>query len=84
MFRSDKQHGLFAGWTVAALLVLAGYVLSSGPVLATAFWLREATGWNVFYAVMWIYYPLIAMGHDNPIDAYIEWWVRAFGTVGPG
>ena len=61
------------------------YVLSSGPVLATTFWLREATGWDGFYSAMIIYYPLLAMGHNNPVDAYIEWWVAdVFGTVGPG
>jgi hypothetical protein len=31
----------------------------SGPVLATAFWLRELTDWVGFYAAMWLYYPLI-------------------------
>ena len=61
------------------------YVLSSGPVLGTAFWLREATGWDGFYAAMIIYYPLLTMGHSNPISTYIEWWVvDVFGTVGPG
>jgi hypothetical protein len=34
---------------------------------------------------MWLYYPIFAMGHDNPIGAYIEWWVvSVFRTVGPG
>ena len=66
------------------LLLAAAYLLSSGPVLATAFWLRETTGWDAFYGVMWVYYPLIVLGHDHPIDAYIEWWVKLFGTVGPG
>lgn len=53
--------------------------------LATTFWLREATGSEAFYAVMYLYYPIVAMGHGNPIDAYIEWWVvNVFDTVGPG
>jgi hypothetical protein len=58
--------------------------VSSGPVLAAAFWLREVTDRNEFYSVMYFYYPLLALGHDNPTDAYIEWWVKLFGTVGPG
>jgi hypothetical protein len=61
------------------------YVLSSGPVPGLAFRLREATGNDAFYLVMWVYYPLIAAGHGNPIDSYIEWWVvDVFHTVGPG
>jgi len=53
------------------------YVPSSGPILATAFWLREATGWDGFYAAMWLYFPLLIGGHDNPVGPfvmlYIEW-----------
>jgi hypothetical protein len=60
------------------------YVISSGPVLAVAFWLREATGWDGFYLSMWIYYPLLVSGDDTWAKAYIEWWVRLLGTVGPG
>lgn len=38
-----------------------------------------------FYGVMWLYYPVLAMGHNNPIGAYVEWWVvSVFRTVGPG
>lgn len=59
------------------------YVLSSGPVIATGFWLREATGWNGFYAVMWAYYPLVRH-HDTPFERYIGWRVDLFGTTGPG
>lgn len=80
----DEPRGLLAWWGVVVLLAAAGYVLSSGPILAAAFWLREATGWDGFYAVMWVYFPLVVLGHNNPIDVYIEWWVEFFGTVGPG
>ena len=67
---------------VASLLL---YLASSGPVLAAAFWLREATGWDGYYAVMFLYYPLLLMEHGNPLHAYIEWWVvDVVGTVGPG
>lgn len=69
---------------VAIVLLLLIYVASSGPVLAASFWLREATGWDGWYATMYLYFPLLFLGHDNPIDAYIEWWVRMFQTVGPG
>jgi hypothetical protein len=72
-------------WTAILVAVLCLYVLSSGPVLGLAFRLREATGYDAFYRVMWVYYPLIAAGHGNPLDSYIEWWVvDVFRTVGPG
>jgi hypothetical protein len=75
------------GWPAAIVAVPLLYVLSSGPVLATAFWLRETTGRDAFYNVMWLYYPLIAF-RDNwageLIDRYVTWWVNLFGTVGPG
>ena len=71
-------------WIACLLLVLVSYVLSSGPVLASAFWLREATGRDEFYAALYLYYPLLVFGHQNPIGAYIEWWVNLFDTVGPG
>jgi hypothetical protein len=79
----EKRGG--AAWLLAGLFTGAiGYVPSSGPVLAAAFWLRESTGWDGFYAVMLIYLPLLALGHDNAIGAYIDWWVKLLGTVGPG
>jgi len=74
-----------SNWPLILLLVLIGYVLSSGPVLAICFWLREATGWDGFYAVMLLYFPLFILEHNNPLTVYIEWWVReVFNTVGPG
>ena len=84
MSDNRRPTNLVALWGVIVALALALYVLSSGPVLATAFWLREATGWDGFYGAIWIYFPLIVLGHGNPIDAYIEWWVRLLDTVGPG
>jgi hypothetical protein len=68
---------------VLTLLGLIGYALSSGPVLATAFWLREATGFEAFYFVIWIYAPLLVLPR-SVWDPYITWWVELFGTVGPG
>ena len=69
---------------IAMFVCLILYVLSSGPVLATAFWLREKTGWDGFYAVMFLYLPLLWLGHDQPVDAYIEWWAWLIGAPGPG
>lgn len=60
------------------------YIPSSGPVLATAFWLRERTGWDGFYFVMYLYFPLCVQSPDSLVRHYIEWWVKLFGTVGPG
>ena len=71
-------------WPLLVILALVVYVLSSGPVIALAFWLREATDWNGFYAVMWLYYPLLCWGNDNPLMRYIGWWFYLLGTKGPG
>jgi hypothetical protein len=76
-------RGLY--WTL--VFVVGGalaYVASSGPALACCFWLREHTGWDGWYAVIYLYYPLLIWGHDSPLDRYIEFWVNALGTVGPG
>ncbi len=80
----SRPSGRATAWALLALMIPVVYVLSSGPVLAIAFWLREATGWDGFYAVMYLYFPLFALGHNTPIDAYIEWWVNLLGTAGPG
>lgn len=70
---------------IITTVVLMLYVLSIGPVLGIAFRLREATGWDGFYMVMWIYYPILIF-HPVPfLDGYLEWWVSdVFSTVGPG
>ena len=69
----------------AVVLLAIVYVLSCGPVLALAFWLREATGNDAFYAVVWLYYPLFAVRESAVLKWYIEWWVvDVFHTVGPG
>jgi hypothetical protein len=68
-----------------ALMILVLYVLSSGPVLGLGFWLRDVTNNDMFYAVMWLYFPLLAFGRFEPLMYYIEWWVvDVFQTVGPG
>ncbi len=84
---ATREGRRFPRWLTVVLLAVVAYVLSSGPVLATAFWLREAMHWDGFYMAMWLYYPLHAAGCLNPdgiISQYIEWWVELFGTVGPG
>ena len=82
-YKTEETRKRSARWAIVAITCLLVYVLSSGPTLATAFWLREATTWDGFYAAMLVYYPLLELGHGNPIDTYIEWWVHLFGTVGP-
>lgn len=68
---------------VVALPIL--YLLSSGPVIGLAFWLRNATGWDGFYYIVLLYYPLIHLDHLNVISQYIQWWIEdVFHTVGPG
>ena len=72
-------------WGGYLLMFLVLYVLSSGPVLGAAFWLREATHNDIFYAAIWIYFPVRYIGQHTPFFHYIEWWVvDVFHTVGPG
>jgi hypothetical protein len=68
---------------VLPLVAIVAYALSSGPVMALAFWLREVTGADAFYGVMWVYYPLLMLPRWV-WDGYLSWWVWLFGTVGPG
>ena len=73
-----------ARWIVAVLvIVFVLYPLSSGPVLATAFWLREATRIDAFYGVMWVYLPILKLPRSL-WGPYVGWWVKLFGTVFPG
>ncbi|PHR93992.1 MAG: hypothetical protein COA78_32210 [Blastopirellula sp.] len=84
---TQKSNRVPTSVRVLSILVLlpVGYLLSSGPVLGLAFWLREATGWDQFYLVMFLYYPILIFGHENWLMFYIEWWVvDVFHTVGPG
>ncbi|HBN77505.1 MAG TPA: hypothetical protein DD473_17190 [Planctomycetaceae bacterium] len=78
---------LLSHWLLILCVVVAIYILSSGPVMGIGFWLREATGYNEFYGVMLPYYPLFAL-KLTPLDFvfewYVEWWVcDVFQTVGP-
>jgi hypothetical protein len=77
-----SQRSSHREWTFLAIRAPM-YVLSSGPVLPVSFWLRQATGWDGFYATIWLYFPLI-VAPGRAFEAYIEWWVRMLGTVGPG
>lgn len=82
---NPAQSSRLTRWLAIFVCCVVVYVLSSGPVLGLAFWLREATGWDGFYAVLWLYYPLLALGHGSPLMKYVEWWVvDVFHTVGPG
>jgi hypothetical protein len=49
----ERRPPWVSWWLLVSLICFAVNFLSSGPVLAIAFWLREATGWNEFYAVMY-------------------------------
>lgn len=84
-FAREGRLAAILRWIGVPCLAVVLYVLSSGPVLGTAFRLRESTHNDSFYLVMWVYYPLIIGGHDTPAMRYIEWWVvDVFDTVGPG
>jgi hypothetical protein len=69
---------------VVAWAALASYVVSSGPVLAAGFWLQDKTDCDYFYAVIWIYYPLLRLAHNTAAEAYFLWWTELFGTSFPG
>lgn len=85
MTETVDQPKRIARYSIAILASALVYVLSSGPVLATAFWLRDVTHWDGLYRVMWIYYPLLACGPlSYPIAVYLSWWCRLFGTAPPG
>ena len=74
-----------ARWAIWLVVIAIVYIASSGPMIGLGFWLRESTGVDAFYAVMALYYPILAMGHESPFVAYVEWWViEVFHTVGPG
>ena len=83
---SDRPAKRLRAYALNGVVGLALYALSSGPILALAFWLREHTGLDQFYAVMWLYFPLLKFEQVRwTIGKYIEWWVvDVFHTVGPG
>lgn len=72
------------GHRAATILIIAAiYILSSGPVIALGCRLRDATGWNSCYGVIYLYFPL-AYWRNNLFEAYLGWWMWLFGTIGPG
>lgn len=72
-------------WWIGILFAPVLYVLSSGPVLGLAFWLRESTGWDGWYTALFLYWPVLGPAPDSLLGRYIEWWVvEVFHTVGPG
>lgn len=89
---SDGTKVTKTRWAVLAVLVPVLYVLSSGPILATACRLRERTLHDEFDAAFWLYLPLLyggqALGREHPLShcvgTYLEWWFHLLGAVGPG
>ncbi len=83
---AERPSGRWSVGHVSSALVLTAiaYVLSSGPMLALAFKLREWTGRDEFYLAMWVYLPLIVGGHGTVFGAYIDWWCGLLKAVGPG
>ena len=80
------QQRRLTDYGYAVVVLFVAYVLSSGPVIGLACWLREATGYDQFYAVFWLYLPLwYLVGNGGILGSYVEWWVvDVFHTVGPG
>ena len=85
---TDAEHHprRFRTHLLSVLVAVAAYFLSSGPMLGLAFWLREKTGYDQFYAVMWLYDPVVKLCNSvECVGKYVEWWVvSVFHTVGPG
>jgi hypothetical protein len=82
---SPRRNSRLASWLVALLILLVLYILSAGPVLALGCWLRDTTDWDGFYAVFWLYLPILYAGWDNDLlEAYLMWWMNLFGTMPPG
>jgi len=74
------------GGTRIALVAVSPvlYVLSSGPVLTSAFRLREVTHSDLWYMALWIYVPMFWALPRSVWDPYLTWWCHVTGTVGPG
>jgi hypothetical protein len=78
----DARRGNWAATTVALLAI---YVISSGPILAIGCWLRDVTDWDGFYAVFYLYLPILyAVGDVDFIESYLMWWMKLFDTMPPG
>ena len=64
------------------------YALSSGPVMAIAFSLRDTTHHDGWYAVLLAYYPLLILDEKSPagllVRVYLGWWCWLFNTLPPG
>ena len=57
--------------------------IALGAVIgAIAFRLRELTGRNGYYDVLYAYVPLMALG-GQPFQAYVRWWLTLFGVLEP-
>ena len=85
MAKLTKRPKRIASFFITAFSSALFYVLSSGPILATAFRLRESTHWDGLYSVMALYYPLLIKHPLTcPFCVYIEWWCWLLGAVGPG
>ena len=72
-------------WAATVVALLAIYVISSGPVLAIGCWLRDATDWDGFYAVFYLYLPILyPLGDVDLFESYLMWWMKLFDTMPPG
>jgi hypothetical protein len=75
-----RGHG---ATTIVALLVI--YLMSSGPIMAIGCRLRDATDWDGFYAVFYLYLPILyPLGDVDLFESYLMWWMKLFDTMPPG
>lgn len=81
---NSRRGSRLAAWLVAIAFLIVVYILSAGPVLAAGCWLRDATGWEGFYAVFFLYLPLYPLADVDFFEAYLMWWMKLFDTMPPG
>ena len=81
----NSEHTRRGHWTATIVALLVIYAISSGPILALGCRLRDATDWDGFYAVFYLYLPILyPLGDVDLVESYLMWWMRLFDTMPPG
>lgn len=79
------RNSRYRQWAMAIVVLFVAYVISAGPIIAIGCRLRDATGWNGFYVVFLLYWPLVyPLGDIDFVEAYLTWWLKLFDARPPG